>query len=216
MKFRVCCLFLLLGASLAQAGGEERRIFAISVDRRPAGANQITIQNRDDGSQVVTCQADVAVKILLISYRYNFKDTETWKDGRLVQMSSATNDDGKRHSVNLEANAEGYAMKVNGRDYQVKGEPWLTTYWKLPPEKQRGANIVLLDADTGKLINAKFEKIGLEKISLMGKPTDCLHYKLSGGVQVDLWYDGDDRLVRQELIEQGHRTVLELSRLDRE
>jgi hypothetical protein len=39
------------------------------------------------------------------------------------------------------------------------------------------------------------------------------HYKLTGKVNVDLWYDGSDRLVRQEWVESGHKTVLELVRV---
>ena len=83
--------------------------------------------------------------------------------------------------------------------------------------EQRGPNVTLFDADTGKLINARMERVGIEKITILGKKgVDCNHYKLTGGVQVDLWYDGTDRMVRQESVEQGHRTILELSRLQRE
>jgi hypothetical protein len=218
LRMKLCWSFfgLLAAASLVQAGGEEHRSFSVWVDKKPAGSHHIVIQSRDDGAQVVTAQADVAVRILLVNFRYTYRGSETYKDGRLLQMSTTTNDDGKKHSVTIEATKEGLAMKADGKDFLVKGEPWVTTYWKLPPEKQRGPNIQLLDADTGKLINAKFEKVGIEKITLLGRPTECTHYKLSGGVQVDLWYDGDERMVRQESIEQGHRTLLELSRLQKD
>ena len=36
------------------------------------------------------------------------------------------------------------------------------------------------------------------------------HYRITGKVNVDLWYDGSERLVRQEWIEQGHKTIVEL------
>lgn len=207
---------LLAVAATARAGGEERRVFSVTVDRKPAGSNQIVIQSRDDGTTVITSQADVAVRIAIVNYRYSFRGTEVWKDGKLVKLSTTTNDDGKKHAVSAEANKDGLALTADGKESQIKGEPWLTTYWQLPPEARRGPNATLLDADTGKLIAAKMEKVGVEKIVLLGKTAECVHYRLSGGVQVDLWYDGADRIVRQEMVEDGHRTIVELSRFQRD
>jgi hypothetical protein len=34
-------------------------------------------------------------------------------------------------------------------------------------------------------------------------------------VQVDLWYDGQQRLVREISVEDGHHIVIELARIDR-
>jgi hypothetical protein len=36
-----------------------------------------------------------------------------------------------------------------------------------------------------------------------------------GGVQVDVWYDQNERLVHQESLEDGHRTVLEITGIRR-
>jgi hypothetical protein len=216
MTSRLSLVCLLAVSTFAHAGEKESRSFSIRVDNKQAGTHYLVIQTSDDGAATVTSQADVSVRIALISYKYSFRGNESWNGSRLLQMTSTTNDDGKKYSVAVEANKEGLAVTANGKSFQVKGQPWLTTYWKLPPENQRGPNVTLLDADTGKLINAKMEKFGIEKITVLGKAVDCVHYKLTGGVQVDLWYDGTDRMVRQESIEEGHRTLLELSRLQRE
>jgi hypothetical protein len=216
MVFRLSLTVLMVGALAIRGGEEERRTFAVRVDNKPVGSHQIVIQLRDDKTVTVTCQADVTVRVALITYRYSFRGTEVWKEGKLHQFSSNTNDNGKKHDVTASANKEGFAVRADGKDFQIKGAFWLTTYWKLPAENQRGPNVALFDADSGKLINAKMEKVGVEKITVLGKAVDCAHYKLSGGVQADLWYDGTDRLVRQDSVDQGHRAVLELSRLQRE
>jgi hypothetical protein len=213
---RVSVLITLLGAVSATAGEVERRTFAVRVDNKACGTHQLHIQSRDDGTVTVDSNADVTVKIALITYRYAFRGTEIWKEGRIQQITTSTNDNGKKHNVNASGTKEGMTVSADGKEFQVKGETWATTYWKLPPENQRGPAVTLLDADTGKLINARLERAGLEKIMVLGKQVDCMHYKLTGGVQVDLWYDGADRMVRQETIEQGHRTILELSRLQRD
>ncbi len=48
-------------------------------------------------------------------------------------------------------------------------------------------------------------------MSVSGKPHRCQHFRVTGeNLLVDLWYDSDGRLVRQESMEDGHRTVLDL------
>jgi hypothetical protein len=216
MKSHLAVVILFLAASAARGGGEEKRVFAVSVDKKAAGNHLIVIQPREDGAQVVKFQSDITVRAFLKTYRYSFQGTEIWKEGRLLQMSTATNDDGKKHAVAIETVQDGLSMKADGKQRLLKGEFWVTTYWKLPGEKNRGPNVMLLDADTGKLLNAKLEKVGNEKIAVVGKLVECAHYKLSGDAQVQLWFDGDDRLVRQESIEDGHQVVLELTRLQRD
>jgi hypothetical protein len=216
MPSRFSALVLLTVAAAARAGEEERRSFAVSVDRKPAGANVLVIQTRDDGSVAIASQADVSVRIAVVSYKYTFRGTEVWQGDRLAQLATATNDDGKKHNVSAERTKDGLLVKADGKESLLKGDVWTTTYWKLPPEGRRGPEVTLLDADTGRPIAAKMEKVGLEKLTVLGKPLDCAHYRLTGGVQVDLWYDGSDRMVRQEMVEQGHRTVMELTQLQRD
>jgi len=214
MPSRISILMLLMIAPFATA--EERRTFTVSVDRKPSGTTQLSIQKRDDGSVVATTQADVTVRIAFITYKYAFRGMEVWKNGKLTEVATATNDNGRKHSVTLLPGREGLDVVADGKASNLKGDFWLTTYWKLPAEGQRGPKVTLLDADTGKLIEAKLERVGKEKLTVINEVAECEHYRLSGGVQVDLWFDADGRLVRQESIEEGHRTVLELSRLTKD
>lgn len=216
MIARAAISFLLLTASVVQAAEEEKRTFTVRVDNKPAGSHQLIIQTHDDGTEVVVGQADVTVKFAIITFTFSYRGKETWKDGRLVTLNSATNDNGKKHQVNADANKEGYAVVADGKESQAKGDVWPTGYWRIPKTMKQAANVVLLDSDTGRLINAKLEKIGVEKLTVIGQEVKCAHYRLSGGVKVDVWFDGHDRLVRQESIEEGHRTVLELTGLKRE
>jgi hypothetical protein len=48
-----------------------------------------------------------------------------------------------------------------------------------------------------------------------GANVQCAHWRVAGGAQVDLWYDGFDRLVREESLEDGHKTLLELIQVNR-
>ena len=70
----------------------------------------------------------------------------------------------------------------------------------------------IIDADCGRDLRAKVAFVGAEKASPAGQEQTVQHVRLTGkNVGIDLWYDEDRRLVRQEWVEDGHRTVVELS-----
>ncbi|MBY0525419.1 MAG: hypothetical protein K2R98_18580 [Gemmataceae bacterium] len=201
--------------SLASAADSETRDFTIKVDGKPAGEYHMTISRNDDGTVSMAGQADVRLSFLggLKTYNYNYRGTEVWKDGRLARFDSSSNDDGKRFTVNAVPENNSLRVKVNGQDHMSRPDVWVTTYWQLPAAGQRNQAIPLLDADTGRDINATLQYIGAAQVGVMGQLQNVAHWRLSGGVSVELYYDGQERLVRQEWVEDGHRSQLELARI---
>jgi hypothetical protein len=203
---------MLVGGAV-WAGEVESRDFSVSVDGKPAGDYHMTITAEPDGSVTMAGQADIKVNYLIFNYRYTIKLSETWKGSRLTRFASSCNDDGKRYAVSATQEGRGLKVKVNGQEHTAPGNAWLTSYWRLPEAKLRGGEVNLIDADTGKDIRARLQAVENVKIDVAGQQVTCAHYRLTGGVTVDLWFDGQERLVRQEFVEDGHRTVLTLNRL---
>ncbi len=214
--FILMSLLFALASSRAAAADRETREFAVRVDGRSGGTNQMVISRQDDGTETVDCTASVSVNYLLVRYRYTYSGTEVWKNGRLHHLRSVTNDDGKNFDVTAWADGDGLRVRVNNRERTTRWDVWTTTYWKLADAKFRNQGVPLLDADTGKDINAVLRYVGPESVNVAGQMQNCSHYRVTGGVQVELWYDAQERLVRQESIEDGHRTVLELVRVQRQ
>jgi hypothetical protein len=207
---------ILLGAGTARADDPEVRDFAVLVDGKPSGSARMTIQTKEDGTTHVACESDVNVRILMIRYNYSYRGREVWKDGRLQQLSSACNDNGKRFQVTAVADGNGLRVRSNGRELTVRADAWLTSYWHLPAAELRNQPIPLVDADTGKPMQGRLQSLGVEQRAIAGQAQNVAHFRLTGAAVVyDLWYDGSDRLVRQEWVEQGHRTILELTQLRR-
>src|SRR5262249_52100734 len=134
----------------------------------------------------------------------------TWKDGRLQRFDSKTNDDGKGYNVTASLKGQNLEVQVNGQKRVVAAGVWATTYWQQPPGQPHAQPMVILDADTGDTIASKLYLIGLEQLVVAGKPLNCTHYRVTSGMQAELWYDGQGRLVREEAVNDGHRTTLEL------
>ncbi len=206
----VCAGVALLLAAGARAAESETRQFAVLVDGKPAGTATMTIQNQDDGSTVVSSETSVMVKILIKRYVYTCRAREVWKDGRLQQASSQCNDDGKQYQVSAVAQADGVHVRVNGRERTTKPEVWLSSYWTLPDAKIRNQIIPVLDIDNGRDMQVRLQHVGAAQLAVAGQVQNVQHYRLTGTVRIDLYYDAKERLVRQEWVEEGHPTVLEL------
>jgi hypothetical protein len=204
------------GAAGARAADIETRDFTVFVSGKRCGDAYMTIHRQDNGLIQMRCDTDIKVSMFLKSYKYSYRGLETWKDGKLVRFDSSTDDNGKRFVVSALAEKGGVRVSVNNVERMARADLWLTSYWCLPMPKQRnGVAIPLLDADSGKDLTGKLQLVGTEQRSIAGNTINVQHYRLTGGVLVDLWYDASERLVRQEWVEQGQRTILELSRVRR-
>jgi hypothetical protein len=206
---------LTVAGAASRAAEIETRDFMVQVSGKPAGEVHMTIHKQDNGAVQVRCDTDIKVSLLIGTYKYVYRGLEVWKDQRLVRFESNTDDNGTRYIVSAFAEPAGLRIKVNNAERVVKQEVWLTSYWCLPDPKLRSNTIPLIDADTGKDLSGNLRFVANEKRRVAGQETTLNHYKLTGKVNVDLWYDGSERLVRQEWMEQGHKTVVELMRVRR-
>jgi hypothetical protein len=219
---RPAALLLLLvtlalsGASRAAAADKEVRDFTTLIDRKPAGNYRMTISTDDQGNVTMEGSATISLNILRIkTYSYSYQGTEVWKDGRLLKLSSNSNDDGTKYAVSAKAEKEGLRVTVNDRERVTRGDVWVTTYWRLPDAKFRGQAVALLDADTGRDLSGTLQFVGTAPLAVANQQVNCAQYRLTGDVTIDFWYDGSDRLVHQEWVEGGHRVVLHLTSISR-
>jgi hypothetical protein len=210
-------VMLAPGWSPAVAADVEVREFNVFVDGKRGGHYVLSITRHDDANLAVSAEANVSLSFAwgLKKYTYTLRATEEWKDGRLVRLDSSCNDDGSKFAVAAEAEGNGLRVKVNGQGHISPADVWTTTYWRLPDAKFRNHGVPLLDVDTGKDINGTMQYVGVSRINVNGELKNCAHYRVSGGVQADLWFDDQERLVRNEGLDDGHRTLLELARVRR-
>jgi hypothetical protein len=202
---------LLLAAASGRAADRETREYLVRVDGKPCGNAAFTIERKDDGTTVVSCATDVVVKVFIKKYVYTLRTQETWKDGRLQQLSSQCNDDGKEYQVSATAQKDGVHVRVNGRERIAKPDVWVSSYWTLPDAKLRDGVIAVIDADNGRDMQGRLQNLGAAQIAVAGQVQNVQHYRFNGPNRIELYYDANERLVREEWVEDGHPTILELS-----
>ncbi|MFO0814457.1 MAG: DUF6134 family protein [Gemmatales bacterium] len=188
----------------------EYRVFKITIDGHDAGTYTQTITTYGEGTTDFFGKSDVKIKVLGITYQQAFRGQERWKDGKLLHLSSASNDNGTPHTLVIDPINGQLKVKADGKERMNQPNVWSTSYWTLPPEDQRDKTVYILDADSGIEMAVKLQNMGKESQIVNGQRVTCTHYKLNAGNTSDLWFDENDRLVRRDGIRKGKKVSLML------
>jgi hypothetical protein len=209
-----CWLFVLVclaGSNALWAADREQREFVIYVNGKEAGQSTMVINQQDDGVTYLTANLNVKFQQLVLSYTLAVEAAEWWRDGRLVGLKSSTTENGKKSEVVVSQEANQLRARINGQDRNLRPETWTSSFWKLPDAKYHNKNIPVFEVDTGKEYSVQLQLVGTEQLTVMNRPQSCFHFRLTGGPgPVDLWYDQYHRLVRQESVELGHKTIVQM------
>ncbi len=219
----IMLVWIVVAVGMLQAPGRvaaapevETRDFSVFVDGKPSGDVHMTINKQEDGSVIVSCDTDIKVTVVIKQYTYSYRGREVWKNGRLFRFDSTCSDDGKRFAVAGVADEDKLRIRVNGDEKIVSGDVWLSSYWAMPDNAKINQIVPIIDADTGAELSGKVQFVGVEPRNVAGQMQKVNHFRLSDGVQRELWFDVTGRLVSEEWIEDGkYRTQVELNRLRR-
>lgn len=206
----VVALVFLCCATVQAQYKSEYRVFKVMVDTTDAGTYTQTITTYGEGTTDFFGKSDVKFKVLGFTYQQAFRGQERWKEGKLLHLSSASNDNGDPHT--LVVNAVGDQMKVQegGKERLIRSDVWSTSYWTLPSPEQRKGQLYILDSDLGNEHAVKLQDMGKSVLIVNNQRVTCTHYRITGTIQADLWFDENDRLVKRELEKRGRKVTLML------
>jgi hypothetical protein len=212
----------------------QRREFSISVDGTKRGSLTMQIRRRSDGSILLRSEAELHINVIVYKYAYNSAGSELWKNGRLIAMENVADYNGTQYRVKAATMGKGLRVTVDGVVSQMAPETWLSSYWQTPerlasgeladrtvgepaaviPQEIRGERYLsILDSDQGRKLTGKLVRVGDETLAVAGEQRACTHFRITGDVHVDLWYDASGRLVREESLESRHKVRFELSEI---
>jgi len=201
----------------------ETRVFRIFVDGTERGQCTMQIRHRDDGSDLVTGRASLLFNYYVYKYRFNSGGIALFNDGRLIQMDRTANFNGTKYHVTAAATQQGLVVATNGRSSLNSPELWSTTGVLMPKRWHEEAaagggvrNVIVLDADRGGRLLGHLERVGDEMLDVGGEQKPCVHYRVTGDVDVHVWYDSHLRLVRRQSVESGHKVLMEIVQISAE
>lgn len=202
----------LLPASRVAAAEAETRVYTISIDGKKAGEYHLTIRKGDDGTVSVVAKSDVRVTVLAVPvYTYSYAGREVWKNGRLECFESSGKEKGKEFSVRADLDGTALKVRANGQERSVRADVWPTSCWQLPGSSFRNAAVPMFGCDTGMEMQGRCDFVAKEEVTVAGQPQTCSHYRVTKDVPHDMWYDAQERLVRDEWVSGGHKTVIEMT-----
>ncbi len=151
-----------------------------------------TIRFRRTGKTLtVDVAIDLRVRIMLITaYRYTHRNTETWLDGRLIAISTRTNDDGKTYWVKGRATEKGFQVTGTKGTRTIAGTVVPSSYWH--PSTRQATK--LLDTQDGTLLDVTVQPAGSSQVKTANGPVDARKFILKGTIALDLWYEPNGRI----------------------
>lgn len=144
--------------------------------------------SRRDGDFVVEVAIDIAVELLgMTLFRFTHRAEEVWHKGWLRTLVSATDDDGRLWRLNAERRDGALRGHVNDVAFDVSGFVVPASLWHRDTTKSRA----LFDTIDGRVKVVDSRALGEEAVIVGGDETPARHFRLTGQLQRDVWYDAD-------------------------
>lgn len=203
-------LAILLAASAAPslASADQTWDFRVFLDEKEIGTHRFDLAEQG-GERQLTSTARMAVKLLFVTaYTYDHHDVERWQGECVNKLSSTTDDNGKKHRVDVQRN-EGATVVQTLAGSQRLGDCVLTfAYWN-PVMLQQTR---LLNSQDGEYVDVKITDAGEDSILVRGVKTPARRYELrSKKLSIDLWYSQrQEWLALESKTERGQKLIYKL------
>jgi hypothetical protein len=202
---------LTLGPVAALAGAstaaQTTLRFNVLLDGDPIGHHRFELRDGASAREVVS-QADFRVRLLFVDvYRYRHTATERWVGDCLEALSARTDDNGEIEVVTARRSGDGLVVDATRTQGRHGGCVRSFAYWN--PRILDGGR--LLNAQTGEYLPIRVLPLGEERVPVRGRLESTRRYRLIGeGVEIDLWYAGEDWVALESRAGDGRRLRYEL------
>lgn len=180
---------------------EERVAFDVLREGRSIGHHLITF--RPDGGDLyvdieIALQVDFA---FLTLFRYEHRNREHWRDGRLISLVSQTDDNGTPYRVRATAADDGLRIEGNEGSYTAPADLMPTSYWNPRTVEQSR----LLDSQRGRLLSVEVQAKGNDQVILPRQAVEARQYRMAGDLNLDIWYGAQGELLKLAFEAKGSR-----------
>ena len=185
--------------------------FAVYRNGQQIGSHTLAFQGTGQ-QRAVTTSIDFAVKALgLTVYRYSHRGNEVWNGSMLQSIDTKTDDNGKQFTMRARHDGSRLAVERKGGDmafgtsandqgFQRNGTAVETlpstllpsTHWNLDQVKQS----TLLNTQYGTPSKVQITKLGRETIKTSSRSIEATHYRYTGDISMDQWFDDRGRWVK--------------------
>ncbi|MFA5951766.1 MAG: DUF6134 family protein [Hyphomicrobium sp.] len=216
MKPSVLIVGLLTLSSAAHAAGTPQNPayfppahleYAVVRDGEPVGRHVIEFDRQADTTNV-KISTSVAVKVAFITvYLFEHSGLESWRGNQLLSIKSQTNDDGTQHQLSAMNDGIRLSISADGGRGAAPATILPRSLWNMGVVTQS----TLLNTLDGTVMRISVQDKGIDVVSAAGGRVQAHHYRISGGLDRDVWFDSANTLVRMQFAgKDGSNIVYEL------
>jgi len=168
--------------------------YSVIRDNECIGAEFVEFK-ADKDKYTVKTRADISLKVLfelITAYRFKHTSEEVWTDGKLISVTSRTDDNGKRKILDVKREGDSLKVSYNGKERELPGDSIPASFWH--PETH--LQTLFLDPVSGKPRRVSIASMGEETINIGSQAIKAQHYSIKGDIKRELWYGPDGKLLK--------------------
>lgn len=177
--------------------------FALRRNGEPVGSHVIRF---DIGTRGLTVNSVFDIKIQFLfftAYRYRYESNSLWNRDKLIRLRAVTNDDGAKTMVEAAWRGDQFVIHGPEGETAVGHGLYPTNHWNpgvLPASR-------VLNTITGRVNNVRIVMQGTEKVVAEGRTITATHYRYTGDLENEVWYDDQGRWVKMRFKAKDGSTI---------
>ena len=181
----------LLADQPLQAAGVYGDVTTYTITRKgkKIGSHELRFA-RDNNTLVVDVNSEIEVTVLKIPvFTFKYTAQETWRDGKLLSVTSRVRENDKTSDVGLSSNGDLSNTNTLTGPLQVTRLNYTSNHWN--PDVVNASRV--FNTLTGEASEVTVELIGEETVA---NDIVAKHYRYSGDIKADTWYDASGKWVK--------------------
>ncbi|MFB6347088.1 MAG: DUF6134 family protein [bacterium] len=180
-------------------------VFNVFMDGDKVGRDYYKFHYTGD-TLVVERSVNLSVSYVYINFLdYEHNSTGYWRNGQLFKLDASTR---RSDSIRrVKAERRGQEMTILEGDSPARTtDPVIPTSWWNPATTDAS---LLLDTQFGRFRNVNVTKVGEEQRRKANKTVEADHYRVSGDIELQLWYGPNQELVGIQFERKGYTFTYE-------
>ncbi|WP_421862361.1 DUF6134 family protein [Parvibaculum sp.] len=206
---------LVSGANAAAPATSPGPALSFRVERgsTPIGTHTVSFTRKGEELHVAV-DIELAVSFGPITvFRYEHRNRETWRGGKLVALETVTNDDGTKYKVSAKATEKGLEVTSSANGTFIAPDGIIpTSYWNPATIGQSE----LLDTQKGRILKVEMKPGAEFEAGVNGKPVPVREYEMTGDLKLKLWYSPQMEWLNVIFRARGENVDYRVVRIDRQ
>jgi len=149
--------------------------------------------HRDSKDLIVSSRFQLEIGFLYFTaFEYLYEAEGRWRDGQLLHLEAAVNDNGTQLSLAAERSGERIVVRNADGTVTEQAPIYPTNHWNASVLSERR----VLNTLTGKINDVRIERRGRETVATEAGEISATRYAYTGDLEAEVWYDDVGRWVK--------------------